>query len=71
MVDINIGTNDLSRDNVLPASLAACIVEYAKFVAAVDSAAEVLICQILPRLLMVRQHGRRLKPTRANFNARR
>ena len=44
MVDINIGTNDLSRDNVLPASFAARIVEYAKFVAAVDSAAEVLIC---------------------------
>ena len=65
---INIGTNDLSRDNVLPATLAARIVEYAKFVAAVDSAAEVLICQILPRLLTVRPHGRRWKSTRADFN---
>ena len=65
---IDIGTNDLSRDNVLQASLAARIVEYGKFVAAVDSAVEVLICQLLPRLLTVRPHGRRLKPTSADFN---
>ena len=65
---INIGTNDLSCDNILPASLAARIVECGKFVAAVDSAAEVLICQLLPRLLTVRPHGRHLKPTRVDFN---
>ena len=58
VVIINIGTNDLSRDNLLPATLAARIVECAKFVAAVDSAAEVLICQILLRVLTVQPPGR-------------
>ena len=68
VVIIDIGTNDLSRDNVLPATLAARIVECATFVAAVDSVAEVLIYQILPRVLTFRPHGRRWKPTRADFN---
>ena len=68
IVIIDIGTNDLSCDNVLPAALAAPIVECAKFVAAVDSVAEVLICQILLRVLMARPPGRQWKPTPADFN---
>ena len=68
MVIINIGINDLSRDNDELVNLGNRMVDFAKLVTAVELVAEVLICQILPRV-RVWPTGRRSKPTRADFNA--
>ena len=66
-VIIDIGTNDLSNVGVDPVILAKRITDYAKLVAAVNSVAEVLVCQVLPRVL-VRPTGRTRFPTRIDFN---
>ena len=50
MVIINIGINDLSRDNDELVNLGNRMVDFAKLVTAVELIAEVLICQILPRV---------------------
>ena len=44
------------------------MVDLADLVTAIDSVAEVFICQLLPRV-RVRPTGRRSRPTRADFNA--
>ena len=44
--------------------------DFAKLVAAVDSVAKVVVCQVLPRV-MVRPTGRSQFPTRADFNSAR
>ena len=64
---IDIGTNDLSNVGVDPVMLAKRIIDFAKLVAAVNSVAEVLVCQVLPRVL-VRPTGRTRFPTRVDFN---
>ncbi|KAI0208530.1 hypothetical protein LSAT2_006793 [Lamellibrachia satsuma] len=51
-------------------NLAKRIVDFAKLVAAIDSVAEVIVCQVLPRV-MVRPTGRSRFPTRADFNSAR
>lgn len=65
---INIGTNDLSRDNDELINLGNRMVDFAKHLTAVESVGEVLICQILPRV-RVWPTGHRSRPTRADFNA--
>ena len=69
-VILDIGTNDLSASHVDPVNLAKRIVDFAKLVAAVDSVAEVVVCQVLPRV-MVRPTGRSRFQTRADFNSAR
>ena len=66
-VIIDIGTNDLSNVGVVPVMLAKRIIDFAKLVAAVNSVAEVLVCQVLARVL-VRSTGRTRFPTRVDFN---
>ena len=66
-VIIDIGTNDLSSVGVDPVMLAKRITDFAKLVAAVNSVAEVLVCQVLPRVL-VRPTRRTRCPTRVDFN---
>ena len=63
VVIIDIGTNDLSNVGVDPVILAKWIIYFA----AVNSVAEVLVCQVLPRVL-VRPTGRTRFPTRVDFN---
>ena len=47
-----IGTNDISHINVDPVNLAKKLLDSSKFVAAVDSVAEVVVCQVLPRVMV-------------------
>ena len=69
-VILDVGTNDLSPPNVDPVNLAKRIMDFAKLVAAVDSVAEVVVCQVLP-CVMVRPTARSRFPTRADFNSAR
>ena len=69
-VILDIGTNDLSTSHVDPVNLAKRIVDFAKLVAAVDSVAEVVVCQVLPRVI-VRPTVRSRFQTRADFNSAR
>ena len=48
----DIGTNDASHINVDPVNLAKQISDFAKLVAAVDSVADVVVCQVLPRVMV-------------------
>ena len=48
----DIGTNDVSHINVDPVNLAKKILDSSKLVAAVDSVAEVVVCQVLPRVMV-------------------
>ena len=65
-VIIDIGNNDLLNVGVDPVILAKRILDFAKLVAAVNWVAEVLVCQVLPRVL-VRPTGWTRFPTRVDF----
>ena len=51
-VVIDIGTNDLSNVGVDPVILARRGIDFAKLFVAVNSVSEVLVCQVLPRVLV-------------------
>ena len=52
---------------VYPVMLSKRIIDFAKLVAAVNSVAEVLVCQVLPRVLVQPTGGTRF-PTRVDFS---